>query len=47
MNGDKWDTDSPHPPVLPPEPDYDWLRIACLIVIALVAVGMAYYVDRY
>ena len=39
--------DSPHPPVMPPDPDYEWLRIACLIVIALVAVGMAYYVDRY
>lgn len=45
MNGDKLDTDSPHQPVEPP--DDDWLGIACLIVIALVAVGTAYYVSNY
>ena len=29
MNGDDFDRpDSPHPPVLPPQPDDDWLGIA-------------------
>lgn len=43
LNGEH---DSPHPPVLPTGPDYDWLRVGCLIVIALVVVGTAYLLSN-